>query len=135
MRARDRHDLAADSGAARAVAAGVVAIGEPVEDERAARRLQRFEELTVGAFVWTRVDAGAFRLGRISGGLRPADAAFRRATGLRHVRRALWMPLHFDALSVPRAVAETFARGGLNLQRIDDPDVGRQTAERWEGSA
>jgi hypothetical protein len=133
MRARGRDDVPAGMGARRGIAAGFVGVGvgEATEDERAARRLRLFASLPIGTSVWTRTLDGTFRLGRIRGPLAVADPETRSATGLQHVRTAEWRPERFTLLTVPPAVAATFARGGRNLQRIHDADAERESAAWW----
>jgi hypothetical protein len=147
MRARDR-DLAAGAGADHGLAHGLVGIGDALETapatleeavnavgsahgEKAARMLQRFAELPDGTFVWTRASDGAFHLGRIAGPWRYDDRPEARAVGIHHVRPATWLERPVSPDEVPAAVAETFVRGGRNLQRTHSERAERRTAELW----
>jgi hypothetical protein len=125
MRARDREVPGADYGLEH----GIVAIGDD-RGESAERRRCRFAEIPDGTLVWTRDSGGGYRLGRIAGALRH-DAAAARAVGLGHVRPATWLPDPFGEGDVPAAVAETFARGGRNLQRIHSEEAERRTVALW----
>jgi hypothetical protein len=148
MRARDRDDVAAGAGAEHGVRHGLVGTGDALPDsprsledaiaraaavhgDKAARMLRRFAELPDGAFVWTRLTDGTYRLGRLAGPWRYADDAAARAVGIHHVRPADWRDRPFGEHEVPAGVAETFARGGRNLQRIGSPAAQRRTAELW----
>jgi hypothetical protein len=98
-------------------------------DVRAARRLRRFSEVPVGAFVWTRELDGLYRLGRLSGPwYYDADGS---AVDLVHVRRCDWTPTPFPEPAVPAGAAYTFARGGRNFQRINDVATEQATAAIW----
>ena len=130
MRARDR-DLPPGAGAEFGLEHGLVGIGDAPHDAKAARMLQRFTELDDGDFVWTRDADGWFHLGRISGPYRHDDGPVARAVGLPHVRPARWLDRRFAPDAVPAAVADTFARGGRNLQRISDPAAAERTSELW----
>lgn len=142
MRARDRDLPGADFGLEH----GLVAISGVLPDpsveiaiavettidrdgQKAGRLLRRFADLPDGAFVWTRDSGGGYHLGRVTGPWR-YDARAAQGVGLGHTRPARWRgPLGED--DVPAAVAETFARGGRNLQRIHDEHAERRTAELW----
>jgi hypothetical protein len=143
MRARDRDVPGADLGLGR----GLVAIGGTLADPglgleaaiaataaaggaKAGRMLRRFAELPDGTFVWTRDEGGGHHLGRISGPWR-YDASAAQEAGLGHVRPTDWHPRVLAEADVPVAVAETFARGGRNLQRIHSARAERQTAALW----
>ena len=147
MRARDR-DLAAGAGAARGVQRGLVGIGDALatvpqdlddaitmaaaeHGEKAGRMLQRFAGLPIDTLVWTRGPDGAFHLGRISGSWRYDEESGAQEVGIHHVRPTRWLAQSFGAGSVPPAVAATFARGGRNLQRINDVPAEQQSAELW----
>jgi hypothetical protein len=130
MRAREG-DAPTGAGASFGVEHGVVGIGEAT-DERSARRLHRFAELPDGVFVWTRTGDGAYRLGRISGPIRPDDSPAARRVGVRHVRPTEWLDRALDEREAPAGVAATFARGGRNFQRIHDDDAERLSAALWE---
>ena len=130
MRTRDRDDVPAGAGAQHGVERGLVGIG-PGEGEKAGRMRAAFVDLPEGTFVWTRVLDGTYRLGRVRGPWRRDDSAAARAVGLCDVRPAMWMARAFGEDEVPRAVAATFARGGLNLQRTHDAEAERLTEELW----
>ena len=147
MRPRDR-DLPAGAGAEHGLAHGLVGIGDALSEapagldeavaaaaaehgEKAGRMLRRFAELPDGAFVWTRVGDGSYRLGRIAGPWRYDDSAAARAVGVHHVRPADWRDRPVGEHEVPPAVAATFARGGRNLQRIHDSGAERATGTSW----
>jgi len=129
MRARDL-DLPAGAGADYGLAAGIVGIG-PGVGEKAARMLHRFATVPAGSFVWTRASAGSYHLGQISGDLREDRSPAAVSVGLVHVRATTWLARAFDETEVPRAVADTFARGGRNFQRTHDGEAERMTAEIW----
>ncbi len=148
MRARDR-DAPAGAGAAFGLEHGLVGIGDALpaspgsldaavaaavesHGPKAGRMLRRFAELPDGAFVWTRVGDGSYRLGRIAGPWRYDDSAAARAVGIHHVRPARWLDRPFGEDEVPVAVAETFARGGRNLQRIRSAGAAERTAAAWD---
>ncbi len=145
MRARDR-DLPAGAGAEHALARGIVGIGDALDPPpatlvealaaaasahgpKAARMLRRFVALPAGTLVWTRTARGAYRLGRIGGPWRYDDSLAARRVGIHHVRPATWLDRPFGEHDVPAAVAATFARGGRNLQRINDESAERSSAE------
>jgi hypothetical protein len=130
MRARDR-DLPQGPGADFGLARGLVGIGE-VDGAKGERMLQRFKALPDGTFVWTRDSAGMFHLGRIAGPWRYDDSAAAREVGIHHVRPAQWKDQPLGPDEVPAAVAETFARGGRNLQRTHSDSAERRTCELWE---
>jgi hypothetical protein len=130
MRARDRDDVPAGAGAEHGLAAGVVGIGDG-DDDRAAARVRRLAELPDDAFVWTRDTAGRYWLGRVAGPYRYDDSAAAREVGIVHTRPAGWLETAIGPDEVPAAVAATFARGGLNLQRTHDADAERATAALW----
>jgi hypothetical protein len=142
MRARDRD---VPGGADWGLEHGLVAIGGTPADPtatideavdatlsadgpKAGRMLRRFADLPDGSFVWTRDSGGGYHLGRIAGPWR-SDAA--QALGLGHTRPTDWLPEPFGEDDVPPAVAETFARGGRNLQRIHSAQAERRTAALW----
>ena len=137
MRSRDAR--IPDDGAAveRALAIGVVGMGGAVPpaptsgeaavamlatagDERAARRLHRFVDTPDGARVVTRDARGRVHLGRLDGAYRYDDSHAAHAVDLVHVRPCRWLPEPLDDADVPAAVHQTFARGGLNWQRVRD---------------
>src|SRR4051812_9795334 len=134
MRARDR-ELPAGAGAEYGLAHGLVGIGDALDappatlddavaaaagmhGEKAGRMLRRFAELPDGTFVWTRATDGTYHLGRISGSWRYDESPAAGAVGVHHVRPTSWLDRPFGPDQVPAAVADTFARGGRNLQRI-----------------
>jgi hypothetical protein len=136
-------------GARFGVASGVVGMGDALTpspespDEavelahhqhgpKAGRMLERFAGLPDGAFVWTRTDDDSYRLGRISGGWRYEESQGATQTGIHHVRPADWLDREFEPGAVPRAVLDTFARGGLNFQRTNDADAEVRTEELWD---
>ena len=129
MRARDR-DSPAGAGAEHRVEHGLVGIGD-AHGEKAGRMLQRFAELPDDTFVWTRGESAYF-LGRIAGPWRYDDSPAAHEVGIHHVRPALWLARPFGEHEVPGAVADTFARGGRNLQRIHGESVEARTADLWE---
>ena len=148
MRARDR-DAAAGAGADFGVEHGLVGTGDALDPQpatlddavdgaaashgdKAARMLRRFAELPDGAFVWTRDSDGMYFLGRIAGPWRYDDSRAAREVGIHHVRPADWLDRPFGEDEVPAAVAATFARGGRNLQRVNNDAAERRTTELWE---
>lgn len=148
MRARDR-ELPAGAGAEHGLAHGLVGIGDALgsppatlddavaaaavsHGDKAGRMLRRFAELPDGTFVWTRGVAGTYHLGRIAGPWRYDASPAAGAVGVHHVRAAVWLDRPFGPDEVPAAVADTFARGGRNLQRIHGEPAERRTAELWE---
>ncbi len=148
MRARDRDDLPAGTGAEFGLEHGVVGIGDVLpappatfddavtaavahHGEKAGRMLRRFADLPVDSFVWTRTTDGTFYLGRITGGWRYDDSADAKAVGIPHVRATQWLDQPFGTLEVPAAVAETFGRGGRNLQRTHNESAERRTVDLW----
>jgi hypothetical protein len=144
MRAREI-DAGPYEGAALGIDRGVVGMGDALDPApespeeaaelaavtygpKAARMLERFAELPAGTLVWARTGDDEYRLGRITGEWRYLDDPDARAVGIHHVRAAEWgPPLSRDA--VPAAGAATFDRGGRNLQRINDADAERRSAE------
>jgi hypothetical protein len=150
MRPRDR-ELEPGAGGEHGLAQGLVGIGDALPEapgaldmaveaaarahgEKAGRMVRRFAEVPEGAFVWTRVGDGSYRLGRLVGPWRYDDSAAARAVGIHHVRPADWLDRPFGAHAVPPAVAATFARGGRNFQRIHDAGAERATAALWRDS-
>jgi hypothetical protein len=129
MRARDR-DLPQGPGAEFGLANGLVGIGDG-QDAKAERMIRAFAELPDGVFVWTRASDGAYHLGRVRGPWRYDDSDAAAEVGIHHVRSATWLDRPFGEHEVPAAVAETFARGGRNLQRTHSEAAERRTAELW----
>jgi hypothetical protein len=97
--------------------------------ERAARRLLRFAQVAPGSLVWTRELDGGLRIGRMDGEWSYLDSPGARAVGIHHVRACSWKRDRFTMTSAPAAVVATFNRGGLNFQRINDPGIGRLSAQ------
>ena len=125
-----RDDVDHAAAVDRALRRGVVGVGEPT-DGRAERRLERFAAAPDGSFVWTRHPAaGTAHLGRMTGPVRTDPDG--DAVDLVHVRDCDWLAEPVDAALVPAAVAQTFARGGRNLQQIHPGDVEARTAAVWE---
>jgi hypothetical protein len=129
MRARDL-DVPAGTGAEYGLACGVVGIGSG-PGEKAARALYRFAAVPSGVFVWTRDRAGNYCLGRITGAMREDRSPAARAVGILYVRDTTWLGRRFKETEVPRAVAQTFARGGRNFQRTHDSEAEQMTFEIW----
>jgi len=144
MRARDR-ELPAGVGAEHGIAHGLVGIGDALptvprsladavagaqreHGEKAGRMLRRFAELPDQTIVWTRTAAGLYAVGRITGPWRYDDGGAAHGVGIHHVRAATWEPDLLGPDEVPVAVAESFARGGRNFQRIHSDLAERQTA-------
>jgi hypothetical protein len=125
MRARDR-DVAPGVGADYGLREGVVGIGEAGGVGPA--RLQRFAGAPDGAFVWTRDSDGGFHLGRMGGPCRRAEGS---AAGLEYLRPVEWIERPFGDHEVPAAVAQTFARGGLNFQRTHSDEAERESESLW----
>jgi hypothetical protein len=149
MRARR---LDAPAGADYGLHHGLVGIGDPLEAPpatidaaveaaaaeqggKAGRMLRRFADLPDDTFVWTRAADGDYHLGRISGPWRYEDTPAAREVGIHHVRPADWLGRPFGEDEVPAAVAETFTRGGRNLQRIHGTAAEARTAELWAAHA
>jgi hypothetical protein len=125
------HDLAVE----RALALGLCGIGGRLDPaprsleealaetssaygERVARRLERFAAVPDGAQVWTRVPAGPFHRGWLTGPWQYDGSGAAAALDLVHVRPCAWDPEPWDGHRLPAAVAHTFRRGGRNFQRI-----------------
>ena len=100
---------------------------------RFAARLRRFAAIPEGTFVWTREPDGRYRLGRLTGPWRYEPE--HEALDLPHARPARWLADRFGEQDVPPSVAETFGRGGRNLQRIHDPDAGPASTALWRAGA
>jgi hypothetical protein len=123
-----RDDVDHAAAVERALRVGVVGMGEAT-DERSQRRLDRFAAAPAGAFAWTRHPDGATYVGRITGPLRRDDDG--AVVDLVNVRDCDWVEQPVDPSLVPAAVAQTFARGGRNLQQIHPGDVEAETARVW----
>lgn len=117
----------------RALAIGVVGLGEADADARIDRRVQRFADVADGSFVWTRDTDGMYWLGRIDGAYRYDEGG--AAVDLVHVRPCRWLPRPLLEPQVPAAVIATFGRGGRNFQQTNDPAVGMQTQRLWDETA
>ncbi|WP_432950919.1 GAF domain-containing protein [Kribbella sp. CA-253562] len=100
-------------------------------DDRAARRLRRFAEVSDGAFVWTRESDGVYRLGRLAGPWDYDASPGAAAADLVHVRPCAWARTAFAENDVSAATAYSFSRGGRNFQRIRDPRVEPATLALW----
>jgi hypothetical protein len=106
-------------------------VTRPEDEQRLARRVDRFGEIPDGAFVWTRDADGLFWLGRIDGPYFYDDSAAAAAVDLVHVRPSTWLPTPLLESEVPAAVVATFARGGRNFQQIHDSGVGSESERIW----
>jgi hypothetical protein len=124
-----RDDVDHAAAVDRALRLGLVGMGEAT-DERAVRRLERFVAAPTGSFVWTRRPGGELLLGRVTGPWRRDDDG--AAVDLVNVRDCDWIAEPVDPALVPAAVAQTFARGGRNLQQIHPGDVEARTGDVWE---
>ncbi|GGG19543.1 hypothetical protein GCM10007304_36850 [Rhodococcoides trifolii] len=116
-------------GADRAVVLGVC--GMSATDERSVRRVDRFEQVADGSFVWTRTSSGEFFLGRISGPLFEDHGLEALASELTYARTCRWTAEPVPEAEVPPATLRTFARGGRNFQQTHDDSVGAQSADVW----
>lgn len=105
----------------------------PDEEERLARRVDRFAAVAEGSFVWTRDQDGMFWLGRIDGPYFRADDSDAVAVDLVHVRRCTWLAEPLLEPEVPSAVVATFRRGGRNFQQTHHGSVSQQTQQIWDG--
>jgi hypothetical protein len=147
-----RDDIADGAAVRRALREGVCGIGgavDPAPDdldeavalverahgERTARRLARFARIPDGAFVWSRDDGGAYRLGRLSGPWRYDGSAAARDADLVQVRDCAWLPVPVPEQDVPAGTLRTFARGGRHLQQTHDPMIGEQTLAVWRAGS
>jgi hypothetical protein len=144
--------LDAPAGAEYGLLHGLVGIGDRLEaaprtvdaaveaataehGDKAGRMLRRFADLPDGTFVWTRTTDGAYHLGRVAGPWRYDDSPASRDVGIHHVRPARWLDRPFGEDEAPAAVAETFARGGRNLQRTHSATAEARTADLWAAHA
>lgn len=147
MRARSV-DAGRFAGATHAVERSLIGTGEPLSrvpadldeavlaaidelGEKSGRMLARFADLPDSSLVWTQTAEDEFRLGRIAGPWRYDESLPARRTGIHQVRPARWLPERFDPGSTPAGVIEVFRRGGLNLQRIHDPEAERASNRLW----
>ena len=147
MRARDR-DLPAFAGAEHGVEAGLVGIGdalagvpaslaEAVAARSASTARRRPACSAASPSSPTARSSGPEPARRATrSGASPARGA--TTTGPRRARsesttsvRARWLSVSFGPDAVPVAVAETFARGGRNLQRIHSDLAERQSVALW----
>jgi hypothetical protein len=150
MRARDR-DLSFGAGATYGVEHGLVGIGgalpsppatideatrdaTEVHGAKAGRMVYAFAQVVDGAFVWTRVSDGSYRLGSVAGPWRYDDSPEARDVGIHHVRDVTWLERRFVEKDVPAAIPDTFARGGRNFQRVHDEETEEWTARAWESA-
>ncbi len=148
MHARNRDDVPEGAGAEHGLRHGLVGIGERLaavpdsvseavtaatdqDGDKAGRMVRKLADLPPDTLVWTRDGEGGFHLGRIAGPWRYDVSEHAVAVGIHHVRDVRWLPRTFTAEEVPAAVAETFRRGGRNLQRTHDEDAEQRTAELW----
>ena len=130
MRSRD-DDIDWAATLERAFTLGLVGFGDVDTTDR---RVQRFADVDVGSFVWTRDAAGWYRLGRIDGPYSHDGSAEALAVDLVHVRPCRWSARPIPEHRVPTAVLATFARGGRNFQRTHDPAVGDESETVWRRS-
>jgi hypothetical protein len=128
MRSR-RDDIDWPAAVRRALEFGICGVGS-ADDERAQRRLQRFAAAPIGSFAWTRDGDGNAYVGRLTGPHRHDPTG--TPVDLVHVRDCEWSRTPVDPMLIPAAVAQTFARGGRNFQRIHRRNVERETAGLWE---
>lgn len=116
-------------GVERALTYGLC--GMSATDERSLLRVERFEKVPDGSWIWTRNERGEYFLGRISGPLREDHSADAVASNLTFVRRCQWTSEPVPEQAVPSATLRTFARGGRNFQQTHDPRVGAESAGVW----
>jgi hypothetical protein len=133
---RSRSDDVDPQGAIdRALRRSVCGFGQivtrPADEQRLARRVDRFAAIADGSFVWTRDADGLFWLGRIDGPYFYDDDAAAAAVDLVHVRPCVWVPTPLPESELPAAVIATFGRGGRNFQQTHDPTVGSETGRLW----
>ncbi|WP_062076602.1 hypothetical protein [Demequina globuliformis] len=110
---------------------GAVARLDTEYGERVARRVLRFAGASDGSWVWTRDEDEAYWVGRLAGPWRYDGSPAALAADLVHVRACTWGSRPLGGRDVPAAVLATFARGGLNWQRIRASDVSEATARAW----
>ncbi len=116
-------------GVERALDVGIC--GMTADDERSARRVDRFADVPDGSLVWTRGTDGEYFVGHLTGRLRHDDSDEAVATGLTEVRPCVWTDHPVPEHEVPAATLQTFARGGRNFQETHDPAVWAQSVEVW----
>lgn len=88
-------------------------------------------EVPAGAGAEYGLRTGVVGIGPGRGDVREDHSPAALAVGIAHVRDTAWLPRAFTETEVPRAVAQTFARGGRNFQRTHDCGAERMTAEIW----
>jgi hypothetical protein len=130
MRSR-RDDVDVAATIERALALGLCGFGEPADDSRSARRVERFAEVDDGSFVWTRDTDGLYWLGRIVGPYFYDAGDDAAAVDLVHVRECRWLATPLLEPTVPAAVIATFGRGGRNFQQTHDAIVGAESLRIW----
>jgi hypothetical protein len=135
-------------GARFGVRCGVVGIGEPLpivpatlseallltseeHGTKAGRMLLRLSELADSSLLWTQTGPEEFRLGQITGPWRFECSAPARLTGIHNVRPTDWLAHQFELPEVPAAVAESFNRGGRNLQMVRSAEGSAETSRLW----
>lgn len=107
-------------------------VDRPGEQERLARRVDRFADLDEGSFVWTRDPCRCFWLGRVSGPyLYDADEEA-AAVDLVHIRPCEWLSEPILEQHAPTTVVATFTRGGRNFQKIHHPSIAEDTQRIWD---
>lgn len=104
----------------------------PAEEERLARRVDRFAAARDGSFVWTRDQDGLFWLGRLDGPCFRDEDDGALAVDLVHVRPCNWLAEPLLEPEVPAAVAATFRRGGRNFQQTHDAAASQETQQIWD---
>jgi hypothetical protein len=129
---RSRHDdVDVAATIERALRLGLCGFGEPANDARRGRRVERFAEVDDGSFVWTRDTDGLYWLGRIIGPYFYDGSDDAAGVDLVHVRECRWLPTPLLEPAVPAAVIATFRRGGRNFQRTHDATVGAESLRIW----
>jgi hypothetical protein len=130
MRSR-RDDVDVAATIERALARGLCGFGEPADDSRSARRIERFRDVDDGSFVWTRDQEGLYWLGRIEGPYFYDTDMAAAAADLVHVRPTCWLAQPLLEPAVPAAVVATFRRGGRNFQQTHGVMVGDESQRLW----
>jgi hypothetical protein len=130
MRSR-RDDVDVAATIERALTLALCGFGEPADDSRSARRVERFAEVDDGSFVWTRDTDGLYWLGRIVGPYFYDGSDDAAAVDLVHVRECRWLATPLLEPTVPAAVIATFQRGGRNFQQTHDATVGAESLRIW----
>ncbi len=120
----------------RALRLGLCGFGRLVrnaaEEERLARRVDRFAALPEGSFVWTRDQDRLFWLGRVAGPYFRDEDPGAVAVDLVHVRRCTWLAEPLLESDAPAAVVATFGRGGRNFQQTHHRSVSQETQHIWD---